>query len=51
VAAAQRWAGGKQWQAGLVVHRGRKIERMSAAHLIWSVPVHRLLGACRPSPT
>ena len=35
---------GPRWRGGLVVHRGRRIERIDDGLGIWAVPAHRLLA-------
>lgn len=35
---------GAKWRGGLIVHHGRRLERIDAGLGIWAVPAHRLLG-------
>lgn len=34
---------GKEWAGGMVLTRGRRIERLDEARRLWAVPLHRLL--------
>jgi predicted AAA+ superfamily ATPase len=33
-----------KWRGGIVITRGSHLEQLDAAHKIWCIPVHRLLG-------